>query len=129
MKALLTPLLMAALAVQAAGTLGGAFFCRMLGERLPECCCPAEEAGRAEPLLASAACCDALAAAASAAGDEAQPSELGKLPPRSAPALDVALPGPALAAFFVEADVLAWPRASGPPGHPPVFLSLKQLLL
>jgi hypothetical protein len=125
----LTPLLVLALAVQAAGSLGGAFFCRMLGERLPECCCPSEDAAPPGPALASAPCCDALAAVASAQGDEAQPTLLESAPPRTPFAVAAALPGPSLAALSVEAGAASWPRASGPPGAPPVFLSLKQLLL
>src|SRR5271154_1652435 len=66
-KSFFASLLVVTLAMEAAGTGGGAFFCRILGERLPSCCCPDDELLHAEgPVLASSACCDTLVGTAPA---------------------------------------------------------------
>jgi hypothetical protein len=128
MRSLLSPLLVVALALQAVGSFGGAFFCRTLGERLSECCCPDDEARPTGPELLSAGCCDVLRGVApeSVAQERAQAV---KVPARSTVPVEVALPGPSLVGVAVRAGFPPGIGASGPPGQAPVFLSLKQLLL
>jgi hypothetical protein len=130
MRFVLPPLLVAALALQAAGSFGGALFCRTLGERLSECCCPDDEVRPSGPELSSAGCCDVLRGTAPESVAQERVPAMGKAPARSTVPVDVALPGPSLGGgLAVRAGFSPAMGASGPPGQAPVFLSLKQLLI
>jgi hypothetical protein len=128
MKFLLSPLVVVTLALQAAGSLGGAVLCPMLGERRADCCCPDEDNATPEAVL-HASCCDVLSGVAPASVPQERGRGLEKVPARPNVAHDVALPSPSLTAATPGPDFLVAVRGSGPPGQAPVYLSLRQLLL
>ncbi|HXX30278.1 MAG TPA: hypothetical protein VEJ89_06125 [Myxococcaceae bacterium] len=128
MKAFFFPVVVALLA-QATGSLGGAFYCRALGERVADCCCPADgDEGVAGPALAEASCCDALRAVAGAADARDTAGSQARAPERTAPAADVAAPISA-----AHLGSLAWAAVrlepGGPPGRTPVFILQRSLLI
>jgi hypothetical protein len=128
MKVLLSPFLVVTLALQAAGSLGGAVLCPMLGERRADCCCPDKDNATPDAVL-HASCCDVLSGVAPASVAQERGPGMEKVPARSSLAQDVALPSQSLAAATPGPDFLVAVRGSGPPGPAPVYLSLRQLLL
>jgi hypothetical protein len=127
-KRLLGPLLVLALIVEAAGSGGGAFFCRMLGERLVSCCCPDDVTATAEPVLVSTSCCDVLEGAAPAISEGAPARLVADGPDRLLVSMEVEPPHP-LTALVPTRRALTWGSASARPRRIPVFLSLRQLVI
>ena len=129
MKSVFTALLVLTLAMEAAGTGGGAFFCRILGERLPSCCCPDDEASRAEgPVLASSACCDTLVGSAPASSEALSTPLVGDAPERTLSSTEVVPPVVPLDLVPCEA-FLECGSSAGFARRIAVFLSLRQLLI
>jgi hypothetical protein len=122
------PLLVLTLIVEAAGSGGGAFFCRMLGERLVSCCCPDEVTATAEPVIVPRSCCDVLEGAAPAIADGVPARWVAGAPERLVLSTDVE-PPPARTALVPDGRNLTWGSASAPPRRIPVFLSLRQLVI
>jgi len=128
MKAFFFPVV-AALVVQATGSLGGAFYCHALEARLAACCCPADEETPAGPQLVGAGCCDVLQATAGASDAQKDAGSLTRAPERTALAVDVAPPS-ALAQGLDPVRVELLRNGSGPPpGRSPVFLVQRALLI
>ena len=128
-KSVFTSLLVVTLAMEAAGTGGGAFFCRMLGERLPSCCCPDDEVSQGEgPVLASSACCDTLVGTAPATSEAVSTPSVADAPERTLSSTDVVPPVVPLDVVPCEAS-LERRSAARPARRSAIFLSLRQLLI
>jgi len=128
-KSLFASLLVLLLAVEAAGTGGGAFFCRMLGERLSTCCCPDDGVAQAEgPVLASSGCCDVLVASAPVSSEGVSARSGAEAPDRSLFSTDVEAPRVAVD-LLPRGPTLEWRTAARPARRSAVFLELRQLLI
>jgi len=128
MKAFFTPVVVS-LVVQATGSLGGAFYCHALEARLAVCCCPSDEDSAPGPALATAACCDVLHATAGSADAREDGTVSSRAPERTAPAMDVAPPSALGAAPASALAELSRRESERPPGHAPLFITQRALLI
>ena len=128
MKKLLTPLLVLTLAVEVTGAGAGGFFCRMMGQRVAQCCCPDAVEALPTSLLVSAGCCEVLEGAAPTSSALLPNRLVVDAPARNAFAFDVPqiAAGDDLPSKTLE---ISWADGSGPPRLTPIFLSLRHLLI
>ena len=122
-------LLVLALVAQAWSGAGTSLLCRMNGLRQAHCCCPQDEAQKADVAVVRAGtCCDVVQGTD---GDQAAAvvdSMRASGPERSWSSWAIPPRGPT-DVLLVQWQLFDLTRAAGPPGQLPVYLSTKHLLI